>query len=88
MCVCMCVHLSFVVSLGPLGALEGPLGEAHGVLGGPFEVPWGSLGRPLELSGPGGSVENLGEFLDAVASLAARELPVKNLLQTGPTSNI
>ena len=39
-----------------------------------------SLGRPLELSGPGGSVESLGEFLDTVASLATRELPVKNVL--------
>ena len=74
--------------MGPLGGLEGPLGEAHGVLGGPLEVPWGSLGRPLELSGPGESLERLGEFLDAVTSLATRELPVKNLLKTGPTRNI
>ena len=74
--------------MGPLGGLEGPLGEAHGVLGGPLEVPWGPLGRPLELSGPGESFERLGEFLDAATSLATRELPVKNLLKTGPTRNI
>ena len=66
--------------MGPLGCLEGPLSEAHGVLGGPLEVPWGSLGRPLELSGPGESVESICEFLDAAASLATRELPVKNVL--------
>ena len=74
--------------MGPLGGLEGPLGDADGVLGGPLEAPWGSLGRPLELSGPGESLERLGEFLDAVTSLATRALPVKNLLKTGPTRNI
>ena len=74
--------------MGPLGGLEGPLGEAHGVLGDPLEVSWGSLGRTLELSGPGESLESLGDFLDVVASLATCELPVKNLLKTTPTRNI
>ena len=58
------------------------------MLEGPLEGPWGCLGRPLELSGPGESLESLGEFLDALASLATRELPVENLLKTGPTRNI
>ena len=45
---------------------------------------WGSIGRPLEVSGPGGSVERFGEFLDAIASLATRDLPVKIALEQGP----
>ena len=64
---------------GPVASLCRPLG-ALGRLRGPLGALWESLVFILELSGSGGSVENLGEFLDAVVSLATCELPVKSLL--------
>ena len=52
--------------------LMGCSGVPWRFLGGPLGVQWSSLVQE--------SLESLGEFLDAVASLATRELPVKNVL--------